>query len=198
MKQISINEQKQIREAYHAHFQGQNWGLWERSKMPSISVGYQLLQYENNAGKICDVIKFNQKVQLEGHRVVGQSYHFQYKPNHNTFSFPSFETAPKHCKKCGEAKEQWHSSRMCSDCAEAASIPERENKFLERLKAHIEGNDPAFVINYKRINNESTPDMRKRILKILATSKIHWETFWQQSPRYLGATPPNPETYFTS
>lgn len=139
MLTITKEQQKEFKEAYNNHFAGKNWGVWNMDKAPALGVGYQLIQYENDKGEIADVIKFDQKVQLENKRFPGQTYVLsKAMPNHRTngyFYHEPPEVTQRTCKGCGETfpvneTGRWYSTNYCIECAN-----ERETEIFETFQA---------------------------------------------------------------
>ena len=125
MKTLIRRTQKVIRESYVNHFMDKNWGLWNIEKMPDVGIGFKLLQYVNDNGNICDVIKFDEPVLLEGLRRSHTTFHFKFKPNHNSIAWPTFNDGRlilRTCQDCGKkfpvGSDHWASSRKCVKCAE--------------------------------------------------------------------------------
>lgn len=177
---LSKLQQKQIREAYNAHFKGKNWGSWQVEQMPNVGIGFQLLQYENDNGAICDVIKFDKDVALEGSRKnPTNAYHFQFKPNHDTRHFPTFntETATKCCTKCGIYKPidgSWWTSRVCSECGKEDEI--KAEIFLQKLQEAVNSENWNFF-NFQRIRHNSPEKIKVKAEAILKSNPNIWEYY---------------------
>ena len=135
---IKKEKQKQLHEAYKAYFKEKNWGLWDIEKAPALGIGFKLLQFENDKGELADVIKFDQKVHLEGKRFSGKSYVLsKAMPNHDTagyFYYKSPKITKRTCKGCGEIYPvnetgRWYSTNYCQKCAN-----EREKVIFNEFK----------------------------------------------------------------
>ncbi len=68
MIEISQNELLEINKFYMSECCGENWGLWNLSNAPNVSVGCQFLQYNNN-GKTVDILKFDEPVLISGRKI---------------------------------------------------------------------------------------------------------------------------------
>ena len=135
---ISKEKLKQLHEVYKAHFKGKNWGFWNIEKAPDLGVGFQLLQFENDKGEFADIIKFDQKVHLEGKRFSGKSYVLsKAMPDHNTagyFYYEPPEITKRTCDECGglypvNETGRWYSTNYCIECAN-----KREEKIFNKFQ----------------------------------------------------------------
>ena len=161
MKTISKEKQKAIREAYEKNFKGKNWGSWNIDNMPNIGLSFRMLQYINDNNRTCDVIKFDQPVLLQNHRRTHTTFHFQFKPNHDTKPWPTFNDGPivRRCHFCGKYKPVnepgvWYSSRECTECG--ADKVERNESFLKELEENVKkGNREKIDFRHIRYNTTS-------------------------------------------
>jgi len=124
MKTINLVLQKKFRNSYEKYFAGKNWGSWNIQLLPTLPCEYRMLQYENDNGQICDVIKFDSSVRLENNRFTGKTYILsKHSPNHKTAGYWFREipiTTLGRCHQCGEYfprnENVWASTRCCIEC----------------------------------------------------------------------------------
>lgn len=151
MRLITITDQQTVRLVYNLHFEGKNRGCWDLGKMPSLPVPFSLCQYINDDLNICDVLRFDGLVTLEGRRRSCHSYYLsKHKPNHRCLEWYrdiSSETT-RVCKSCGLRLPvdaiNWTSTRKCINC-----YSDRHTRFKTWCK-NYKGKDQFANLGYAK------------------------------------------------